>query len=56
MRRAQDVARETDVELIIVWPSENSVEFYKREGFAEPNEPLIWTAEWVEAGPGNLRS
>jgi GNAT superfamily N-acetyltransferase len=45
VRRAQEVARNTDVELIIVWPSENSVEFYKREGFAEPDEPLIWAAE-----------
>jgi GNAT superfamily N-acetyltransferase len=42
---AQKAARQADVELIVVWPSNDSIEFYKREGFAEPDEPLIWTAE-----------
>lgn len=27
---------------MIVWPSEESVEFYKREGFDYQDEPLIW--------------
>lgn len=44
VRRAQEAARELDVELMIVWPSDESVEFYKREGFAAPQEPLIWDA------------
>jgi GNAT superfamily N-acetyltransferase len=44
IRAAQAVAREADVELVIVWPSDESVEFYKREGFETPNEPLIWEA------------
>lgn len=44
IRAAQDAAREADVELIIVWPSDESVEFYKRQGFEEPAEPLIWDA------------
>jgi GNAT superfamily N-acetyltransferase len=41
IRRAQAAAREADVELIIVWPSDESVDFYKREGFEEPDEPLV---------------
>ena len=40
IRCAQESAREADVELIIVWPSDESIEFYKREGFEQPNEPL----------------
>jgi GNAT superfamily N-acetyltransferase len=42
IRRAQEAAREADVELMIVWPSDESVEFYEREGFERPDEPLIW--------------
>ena len=42
VRRAQQAAREADVELMMVWPSEESVEFYSREGFAAPDAPLIW--------------
>jgi ribosomal protein S18 acetylase RimI-like enzyme len=45
IRRAQDAARAADVELVIVWPSDASVEFYKRAGFKEPNEPLVWATE-----------
>jgi GNAT superfamily N-acetyltransferase len=44
IKRAQQAAREARVELMIVWPSEESVELYKRAGFADPNEPLIWEA------------
>jgi len=40
--RAQEAARDGDVELIIVWPSEESVDFYERAGFERPDEPLIW--------------
>jgi hypothetical protein len=29
---------------MIVWPSDESVELYKREGFTDPDEPLIWEA------------
>jgi GNAT superfamily N-acetyltransferase len=43
--RAQEAARQADVELIIVWPSEESLGFYKREGFAGSDEPLIWKAD-----------
>jgi GNAT superfamily N-acetyltransferase len=46
IRRAQAAAHdEADVELIIVWPSEDSVVFYKRQGFKKPDEPLIWAAD-----------
>lgn len=48
IRRAQAAAREGDVELIIVWPSDESVDFYERQGFKKPDEPLIWVA-----GDGN---
>jgi GNAT superfamily N-acetyltransferase len=44
IRSAQAAAREADVELIIVWPSDESVEFYEREGFKKRDEPLIWPA------------
>jgi GNAT superfamily N-acetyltransferase len=46
--QAQAAAREADVELMIVWPSDKSVGFYERLGFAKPDEPLIWHAS---AGP-----
>ena len=42
LRRAQQAAREADVELMIVWPSDDSVPFYERESFERPDEPLIW--------------
>ena len=43
IRRAQAAAREARVELMIVWPAEESIDFFKREGFA-PDDPLIWNA------------
>jgi GNAT superfamily N-acetyltransferase len=45
LRRAQEAARDADVELIIVWPSDESVSFYQRHGFNRPVEPLIWPAD-----------
>jgi GNAT superfamily N-acetyltransferase len=44
IRRAQAAAREADVELMIVWPSEESIEFYEREGFEAPGHALVWHA------------
>jgi len=44
IKRAQEAASAADVELIIVWPSEESVEFYTRHGFAIADEPMIWEA------------
>ena len=47
VQRAQEAARQADVELVIVWPSGESVAFYKRHGFKEasPDEPLIWESD-----------
>ena len=38
-------AREMDVELLLVWPSEESVTFYERAGFASGRDPLVWQPE-----------
>ena len=45
IRCAQAAAREAGVELIIVWPSDRSIEFYEREGFGKPQDALIWKAD-----------
>jgi GNAT superfamily N-acetyltransferase len=37
-------AAANDVELITVWPSEASVDFYRRHGFAAPHDLLVWEA------------
>ncbi len=42
LSRAQAAADEADVELMIVWPSDESIGFYRRHGFESPKEPLIW--------------
>lgn len=38
----QGWARANDVELLLVWPSEESIEFYERVGFASGRDPLVW--------------
>jgi GNAT superfamily N-acetyltransferase len=35
-------SRNSDVELLVVWPSEESVSHYERHGFADRGEPLVW--------------
>ncbi|MBM2822215.1 MAG: acetyltransferase [Thermoleophilia bacterium] len=35
-------ALESDVELLMVWPSEASFGHYERHGFADRGEPLVW--------------
>jgi GNAT superfamily N-acetyltransferase len=35
-------ALEAGIELLIVWPSEASVSYYERHGFADRGEPLVW--------------
>jgi GNAT superfamily N-acetyltransferase len=35
-------SRDSDVELLVVWPSEESVPHYERHGFADRGEPLVW--------------
>jgi ribosomal protein S18 acetylase RimI-like enzyme len=42
VRHAQEAARAADVELMLVWPSEDSIDFYGRLGFAAGEEPLVW--------------
>ena len=45
IEQAQAAAREADVELMLVWPSEASIAFYERLGFAAPGEPFVWKVE-----------
>src|SRR5262249_32491107 len=40
MRHVLEWARQTDLESLIVWPSEASVSFYRRAGF-EPNAEMM---------------
>ena len=40
MGRVKEWAIESDLELLIVWPSERAVPFYEREGFQNKNEIL----------------
>ena len=35
-------ALESDLELLVVWPSDASVQHYGRHGFADRGEPLVW--------------
>jgi GNAT superfamily N-acetyltransferase len=35
-------SRDADLELLVVWPSEESVAHYERHGFADRGEPLVW--------------
>ncbi len=41
---AQEAAAADDLELMIVWPSDDSVTFYARHGFEQRRDPLIWDA------------
>lgn len=36
-------ASASDVELLVVWPSDESVGFYDRAGFTSGRDPLVWT-------------
>jgi len=42
LEQAQQAAQAAGVELMFVWPSEESIDFYRRHGFASPGEPLVW--------------
>ena len=44
LKEAQEAARAADVEVMLVWPSEESIDFYRRHGFSSPGEPLVWEA------------
>lgn len=36
-------ARRHGIEVLVVWPSEESVSLYRRHGFDSPDEPLVWS-------------
>ncbi len=42
LEAAKSWAGEQDIELLIVWPSDGSVGFYRRHGFVGVEEPLVW--------------
>ena len=42
LERVTAWAAERDVELLVVWPSEESISFYERAGFASGRDPLVW--------------
>lgn len=42
LEAAKDWAKDEDVELLVVWPSDESVSFYRRHGFVGEREPLVW--------------
>jgi GNAT superfamily N-acetyltransferase len=44
LERILDWASASDVELLVVWPSEDSVPFYRRAGFESGRDPLVWYA------------
>lgn len=43
LSRVVEWAALSDVELLVVWPSEESVRFYERAGFRSQRDPLVWT-------------
>ena len=44
LEAAKEWAIAADVELLFVWPSEESTRFYRRHGFEGAAEPLVWTS------------
>ena len=42
LEAAKSWVGEQDIELLIVWPSDGSVGFYRRHGFVGVEEPLVW--------------
>jgi ribosomal protein S18 acetylase RimI-like enzyme len=44
LREIQEWCRAESVELLVVWPSEESVELYRRLGFERHWDPLVWLA------------
>jgi GNAT superfamily N-acetyltransferase len=49
LERVTSWAAENDVELLVVWPSDESVGFYERAGFASGRDPLVWESGAHEA-------
>jgi len=46
LEATKEWAREEDVELLVVWPSAESVSFYRQHGFGGDGEPLL---VWMSA-------
>lgn len=44
LKAAQEDATNEDVELMLVWPSDESLGFYRDHGFNSERDPLIWKA------------
>jgi ribosomal protein S18 acetylase RimI-like enzyme len=42
---AQKAAADDSVELMLVWPSDESLGFYRELGFGSERDPLVWSAE-----------
>jgi len=38
-----------DIELLFVWPSDESIGFYERAGFASGRDPLVWESRSNES-------
>lgn len=55
MKRVIDWAKDSDLELLIVYPSERAVSFYQRAGFQAENEVMelrlreFYSSEWCES-------
>jgi ribosomal protein S18 acetylase RimI-like enzyme len=45
LERVTHWAAQEDVELLVVWPSEEGVGVYQRAGFASGRDPLVWMRE-----------
>lgn len=41
---AHEAAADDRAELVIVWPSDENVGFYARQGFRSERDPLVWEA------------
>ena len=54
MKRVKEWAKEQDLELLIVWPSDRAVTFYERSGFTPENDIMqlvlrdYYSPEWGE--------
>jgi ribosomal protein S18 acetylase RimI-like enzyme len=42
---AQEDAASKFVELMLVWPSDESIGFYREHGFESERDPLVWNAQ-----------
>lgn len=45
MRHVQDWAKQEQLEMLVLWPSEKAVPFYRRAGFIHPTEAMEFPIE-----------